>query len=268
MPRRAALPSRRYASLPERLVARLHELVLDETVTLAQASPQQHGVDGAVSDVADAHAAGPPAAATNGPTLDERISPEGTAAGHSATEEAERATAPTAPPSGVAWARAVFDGIDVNGSGSIDRAELFGKLRADGELEALLGLQVGPHAHAPRYGPHARRARGATPATLATFATPRVPTQDISGDSLAAAKAMGRVLVTMDVGEIGEMGEGIGQISWEEFEAAVYDAQLQMYTKAVFTQIDADGSGVINRQELQAKLQVMTLCTRASARGL
>ena len=36
-------------------------------------------------------------------------------------------------------ARAVFDSIDTDGSGSVTRVELAAKLKADGELEALLG---------------------------------------------------------------------------------------------------------------------------------
>ena len=63
------------------------------------------------------------------------------------------------------------------------------KLRADDEIETLLNMKA------------------------------------IDGDGLPAAKAMGRLLVSMDTDAgTSSMGDGLGLISWDEFEAAVRKA--------------------------------------------
>ena len=86
-------------------------------------------------------------------------------------------------------AKAIFAVVDADKNGSIDRAELYSKLRSDNELETLLNMKA------------------------------------IDGDGLPAAKAMGRLLVSMDTDAgSSSMGEGVGVISWEEFEAAVRKA--------------------------------------------
>lgn len=86
-------------------------------------------------------------------------------------------------------AKALFDSMDTDKSGSLDRTEIFAKLKADSELEVLL-----------------RR-------------------DEVTGaNGLAGAKAMGRVLVSLDT-DAGLMGEGVGKIDWPEFEAAVKAAQ-------------------------------------------
>ena len=85
-------------------------------------------------------------------------------------------------------ARLIFDEIDEDESGFLDRTELFKKLKADDEVETLLGRK------------------------------------DITGDGLPAAKAMGRLLVSLDTDAEDGMGEGMGKISWAEFEAAVKKA--------------------------------------------
>lgn len=85
-------------------------------------------------------------------------------------------------------ARLVFDRMDVDRSGSIDRKELFAKLRADDEVECLLKRQA------------------------------------VGGEGFAAAKAMGRLLVSLDSDAGDGMGVGLGLISWGEFESAVLAA--------------------------------------------
>mmetsp|Transcript_38140 Transcript_38140/g.76441 ORF Transcript_38140/g.76441 Transcript_38140/m.76441 type:complete len:232 (-) Transcript_38140:67-762(-) len=115
-------------------------------------------------------------------------------------------------------ARLLFDEIDIDGSGTIDRNELYAKLKADGQLEELLGRK------------------------------------DIDGEGLAGAKAMGRVMVQLNT-NTGGLGEGVGSISWPELEAAVQHAHLMVRAKAIFEKMDTDGSGSLEKAEVVAKLK-------------
>ena len=115
-------------------------------------------------------------------------------------------------------AKLVFQAADVDGSGELDRKELFAKLKADGEIETLLGRK------------------------------------DVAGEGLDGVKAMGRILVSLDSDD-GDMGLGIGKVTWAEFEGAVRFAQTLQRAKTVFDGADVDGSGSLDRSELFAKLQ-------------
>lgn len=109
-------------------------------------------------------------------------------------------------------AKLVFDAADVDGSGELDRAELFAKLKADDEIESLLGRSDIP-----------------------------------DGTGLAGVKAMGRILVSLSSDD-DDMGMGLSKVTWESFEAAVRTAQTLVRAKAVFEAADTDGSGTLDRK--------------------
>ena len=89
----------------------------------------------------------------------------------------------------LARARSVFVSADADGNGEISRPEFFAKLRADDEFEGLLNV------------------------------TP------INGVGVRGVKAMGKLLVELDADADDGRGEGLGSISWIEFERAVMRAQ-------------------------------------------
>ena len=93
-------------------------------------------------------------------------------------------------------ARRIFDSADLDGNGRLERHELFAKLKADDEIEMILGRQP------------------------------------IDGSKKKAFKAMGRLLVALDTDGEENMGEGLGVISWEEFEAAVLRADAKARSEA------------------------------------
>ena len=82
-------------------------------------------------------------------------------------------------------AKIIFNAMDTDGSGMVDRAELYKKLQADDEVETLLKRKA------------------------------------ITGDGMPAAKAMGRLLVGLDTDVGQDMGSGVANVSWNEFERAV-----------------------------------------------
>ena len=83
--------------------------------------------------------------------------------------------------------RQLFDQM-AGPDGVVDRTELNAKLKADSEIEELLGHK------------------------------------DTNGVGLSGARAMGRVMVLFDTDK-GDMGSGVGKITWPEFEAAFKKAQ-------------------------------------------
>ena len=85
--------------------------------------------------------------------------------------------------------RQIFDQM-AGPDGVVDRTELNAKLKADSEIEELLGHK------------------------------------DTNGVGLSGARAMGRVMVLFDTDK-GDMGSGMGKITWPEFEAAFKKAQKE-----------------------------------------
>jgi len=87
-------------------------------------------------------------------------------------------------------AKQAFDAVDTDGSGTVTRAEFTEKLKADDELEQLLGKE------------------------------------DIAGKGLKGAMQMGRLLKSID-GDDSPLGQD-GKITWEEFSAAVTKASTDL----------------------------------------
>jgi hypothetical protein len=133
-------------------------------------------------------AAAPPAEAEGG--APEGGTPESDARSLAIVEASAALTlAREAEQSLVERARTIFNATDTDGNGSISRDELFAKLRADDEIEALLGKK-------------SINTRG----------------------SIRGMKKMGRILVEFDADAQEGMGEGLNVVSWKEFEKAVRKA--------------------------------------------
>jgi len=129
----------------------------------------------------------------------------------------------------------LFDRIDVDGSGMIDKEELMSKLQADGQLEELLGAKA--------FG------LDDSMGSIGAAASAGEPKQD-AREVRARARAERRSrLIAMLIDEFDKTKNNM--LNRDEFSEMIRLGRIRV----LFHRMDTDGSGFIEKAELAAKLQ-------------
>jgi len=137
--------------------------------------------------------------------------------------EATHAASPSAteaPTTAIGRTKVLFDEVDVSGTGSVSRSELFAKLKADTQLELLLDMK------------------------------------DVSGEGMLGVIKMGAVLKKLDSDGDGSISWAEFEVAFGEPNVDEDMAPaLSSRAKALFDAVDTSGTGSVSRSELFAKLK-------------
>jgi len=137
--------------------------------------------------------------------------------------EATHAASPSAteaPTTAIGRTKVLFDEVDVSGTGSVSRSELFAKLKADKQLELLLDMK------------------------------------DVSGKGMLGVIKMGAVLKKLDSDGDGSISWAEFEVAFGEPNVDEDMAPaLSSRAKALFDAVDTSGTGSVSRSELFAKLK-------------